>query len=113
LRLPRAQTASRACAQAMTRSGARAFSIGLAATAAVAGAALIATGCSGQASAGRQDPPVQSDSASATAPRNTSLPGADVSKARDGGGDLRRVHFHSRALGRTDSYLIYLPPGYS
>ena len=62
------------------------------------------------------DPPAASKSAPmATAPvkRNLSLPGADVSKPRDGGGDLRRVHFHSRALGRSDSYLIYLPPGYA
>jgi S-formylglutathione hydrolase FrmB len=41
------------------------------------------------------------------------LPGRDVSKARDGGGDLRSVQFFSPSLGREDSYLIYLPAGYS
>jgi enterochelin esterase-like enzyme len=75
---------------------------------------LVLVGCGGASSASN-DPPKKSSAPMATAPvrRNVSLPGTDVSKPRDGGGDLRRVHFHSRALGRTDSYLIYLPPGYA
>jgi enterochelin esterase-like enzyme len=76
--------------------------------------ALVVAGCSGSSSA-RSDPPAKQAMPAPAAPvkRNLSLPGADVSKPRDGGGDLRRVHFHSRALGRSDSYLIYLPPGYA
>jgi enterochelin esterase-like enzyme len=77
--------------------------------------ALVAASCSGSSS-GHGDPPAAKQAppaANAPVKRNLSLPGADVSKPRDGGGDLRRVHFHSRALGRSDSYLIYLPPGYA
>ena len=44
--------------------------------------------------------------------RIESLPGTDVTQPGDGSGDLRLVGLHSKALGRTDSYLIYLPPGY-
>ena len=77
---------------------------------------VVAGGCSGSSSA-RTDPPAKAKPVPATiAPvkRNLSLPGADVSKARDGGGgDLRRVHFYDRALGQADSYLIYLPQGYA
>ncbi len=32
--------------------------------------------------------------------------------AGGGAGSLRTVDFHSLALGRTDRYLVYLPPGY-
>jgi hypothetical protein len=77
--------------------------------------ALVAASCSGSSS-GHGDPPAAKQvppAATAHVRRNLSLPGADVSKPRDGGGDLRRVHFLSRALGRSDSYLIYLPPGYA
>jgi enterochelin esterase-like enzyme len=77
---------------------------------------VVAGGCSGSSSA-HSDPPAKARPTPATiAPvkRNLSLPGADVSKARDGGGgDLRRVHFYDRALGQADSYLIYLPQGYA
>ena len=41
-----------------------------------------------------------------------SLPGTDVTQPGDGTGDVREVDFHSKALGRADSYLIYLPPNY-
>jgi len=59
-------------------------------------------------------PSQNADPAPVTAPALTGLPGRDVSKARDGGGgDLRQVQFFSPSLGREDSYLIYLPPGYS
>src|SRR6185369_13602174 len=72
---------------------------------------VVAGGCSGSSSA-HSDPRAKARPTPATiAPvkRNLSLPGADVSKARDGGGgDLRRVHFYDRALGQADSYLIYL-----
>jgi enterochelin esterase-like enzyme len=70
-------------------------------------------GCSGSSS--KSDPPAKKSAPLPATPvrRNTTLPGKDVSKPRDGGGDLRRVHFHSKALGRSDSYLIYLPPGYA
>ena len=44
--------------------------------------------------------------------RIDSLPGTDVTQPGDGTGDVREVHFYSKALGRTDSYLIYLPPDY-
>lgn len=44
--------------------------------------------------------------------RVSTLPGSDVTQPGDGTGDLRLVDFYSRALGRTDSYLVYLPPGY-
>lgn len=95
----------------MNRSGVRAFEIGLTAAAAVTAAAVILAGCGG--GSGRKDPPAKQLAAGPPVPHNTRLPGADESKARDGGGDLRRVRYTARALGRTDSYLIYLPPGYS
>ena len=41
-----------------------------------------------------------------------SLPGTDVTKAGDGDGALRQVTFYSKAIGRQDSYLVYLPPNY-
>ena len=44
--------------------------------------------------------------------RIDSLPGTDVTQPGDGTGDVREVPFYSKALGRTDSYLIYLPPDY-
>jgi enterochelin esterase-like enzyme len=44
--------------------------------------------------------------------RIDSLPGTDVTQPGDGSGDLRLVQFHSKALGRADSYLVFLPPGY-
>jgi enterochelin esterase-like enzyme len=75
-------------------------------------AALALAGCSGSGTTSA-DPAPTTTAAIAPAKRNVALPGTDVSKPRDGGGDLRRVRFHSRALGRSDSYLIYLPPGYA
>ena len=72
---------------------------------------VVAGGCSGSSS-GRSDPPAKDKPAPATiAPvkRNLSLPGADVSKARDGGGgDLRRVHFF-RSRARPSRLLLDLP----
>jgi enterochelin esterase-like enzyme len=73
-------------------------------------AVVVASGCSGTSSA-RQDP--SAPASPAPVKRNHTLPGVDLTKARDGAGDLRRVHFRSRALGRSDSYLIYLPTGYA
>lgn len=93
----------------MDRIGGRAAATGLGSLGFLLAVVAIC-GCGGTSSA-KHDPPVQT---AVTPPkRNYSLPGADVSKSRDGGGDLRRVHFHSAALGRSDSYLIYLPPGFS
>jgi enterochelin esterase-like enzyme len=66
----------------------------------------VISGCSlatGSSPTSATDAPVQ---------HNDSLPGTDVTQAGDGSGDLREVEFHSKALGRMDSYLIYLPPGY-
>ena len=73
-------------------------------------ASIVVSGCGSAVSQSRGDPPAQ---ASRPVKLNSSLPGGDLTKARDGQGDLRRVGFHSRALGSTDSYLIYLPPGYA
>jgi enterochelin esterase-like enzyme len=72
---------------------------------AVAGLAAIG-GCSlatGSSPTAATDPQVQ---------RVDSLPGTDITQPGDGTGDLRQVDFHSKALGRNDSYLVYLPPGY-
>jgi S-formylglutathione hydrolase FrmB len=60
-----------------------------------------ATGVAGTAVSG--DPPTQAAA---------SLPGTEVTGPNDGSGDLRQVNFYSRALGRADSYDIYLPPNY-
>ena len=77
----------------------------LAASIAVVSGCSSATGSSSGAApmAPRANPAVQ---------QTDSLPGTDVTQPRDGTGDLREVDFFSKALGRTDSYLIYLPPNY-
>jgi enterochelin esterase-like enzyme len=72
--------------------------------------AAVVSGCGSSAGASRGDPPAKP---SRPVKRNASLPGSDMTKPGDGSGDLRQVRFRSRALGRTDSYLIYLPPGYA
>jgi enterochelin esterase-like enzyme len=72
--------------------------------------AAVVSGCGSSAGASRRDPPSKP---SRPVQRNSSLPGNDMTKTGDGSGDLRRVRFRSRVLGRTDSYLIYLPPGYA
>jgi enterochelin esterase-like enzyme len=81
-------------------------------------AAWVVAGCSG-ASGSVSQTATKSRSAAPNDPTPTrhdrfpNLPGRDVGKLRDGAGDLRLVSFHSRALGRNDSYLIYLPRGYA
>ena len=50
--------------------------------------------------------------AAAPTPPVGGLPGSDVTQPGDGSGDLRQVDFNAKALGRMDSYLVYLPPGY-
>ena len=65
-------------------------------------------GCSLAAGGG----PATNEVDSTTVHRVDSLPGSDVTQASDGTGDLRLVDFYSKALGRPDSYLVYLPPGY-
>src|SRR6476661_6048022 len=101
----------------MYRIGGRAIATGLGASCGVLLTVAVLSGCGSSASGSRPDPPTTTASSQQQAGpkravvKNPSLPGHDVSKSRDGAGDLRRVSFHSRALGTTDSYLIYLPPG--
>ncbi|MGE5230495.1 MAG: alpha/beta hydrolase [Deltaproteobacteria bacterium] len=96
----------------MNRIGVRALATGLGSALGLVLALGALIGCSGNGpSAVRLDPPARRTNAAVNP--NPALPGRDLTKARDGSGDLRRVHFASKALGRPDSYLIYLPPGYS
>jgi enterochelin esterase-like enzyme len=88
----------------------RPLAIGLGSLIAPLLVAAVVSGCGSSASASRPDP---SANQRRTVTRNVTLPGLDVTKLRDGSGDLRRVHFRSKALGRDDSYMIYLPPGYA
>ncbi len=97
----------------MDRFGGRAVATGLGSLGLLLAVGVL-IGCSGSSNAAH-DPPKDAKAPVPSVPvkRNHSLPGTDVSKPRDGGGDLRRVRFRSAALGRTDSYLIRLPPGYA
>src|SRR5262245_7482685 len=109
----------------MHRFGRPSREIGLGSCAGVLFLSVVIAGCSGAAghtaspqatgasrAASARSPSTQDPASAKHASKFSSLPGRDVHKARDGGGDLREVRFYSHALGRTDSYLIYLPPGY-
>ena len=99
----------------MRRIGGSSSAPGLIPLAGVLLAAAVLAGCAGASGHVASNPATTSRSAhSAKKPDPfPALPGRDVSKGRDQGGDLRRVMYHSNALGRDDSYLIYLPPGYT
>jgi S-formylglutathione hydrolase FrmB len=79
------------------------------------GAAVLAISIGASACSSGPKAPAGSG-ASATDPAGSqaigSLPGTELTQSGDGSGDLRLVDFHSKALRRVDSYLIYLPPGY-
>jgi S-formylglutathione hydrolase FrmB len=77
----------------------------------LAGACLCLAAICGCASATSSSP--AATAADPAVPRQAdSLPGTEVTQPGDGDGDLRQVTFYSTAIGRADSYLIYLPPGY-
>jgi enterochelin esterase-like enzyme len=76
---------------------------------AIAGFCLVAVcGCGSAMSS----TPAATGVAPAAPQQADSLPGTEVTKAGDGDGDLRQLTFYSKAIGRPDSYLVYLPPGY-
>src|SRR5437764_12467295 len=95
----------------MERIGGRSRALGLGSLIGLFLIAIVIAGCGGASGQVEKKHPQRSTHRAARDPF-PGLPGQEMTKGRDAGGDLRRVHYYSRALGRSDSYLIYLPPGY-
>jgi enterochelin esterase-like enzyme len=95
----------------MERIGGRSRALGLGSLIGLLLISVLLAGCSGASGQARKKDPPPATHPAARDPF-PGLPGQEMTKGRDAGGDLRRVHYYSRALGRSDSYLIYLPPGY-